>query len=510
MTIKNVAVYLRISREQGEDIDTLENHRRILTRLVKDRDYTATWYEEVISGGAELQSREEMRRLLDEIHQQDAIMVIAVDRISRDWEFSAKIAKVLLNLNMPIVTPEKIYDLSGDDMLMFKMMAVMADEELRRTKKRFAMGKHEGILKGQWVQGRPPIGYKRNEETKKLEIIEGEAITIQRIFDLAENNGLIQIVEKMVGYKSRNGKSFNKTSIHRIVHNPIYTGLLKYTTKKGDTVTCEDAHEKIISEELWNRVQENLKQRTSGDLGIRHRNRNEIHSLLSGLVYCSDCGRKMRLKKDSKQKDTIYLNPCECKGNKGVRESLLLATFQSQLTSLEVYFREQWEKALSNDLSNDMDTLVQQVSELTKQAEKLNKRLENLLEMRMDGELTKDKYLEKKEEQEKQLKEVNSKIRSLEKQISTMDSSKVAEGYEEKLKLIGLVKNNIPVTLAKGEGLEPKQLPKIVDIKTANSILKKIVDRVEYKRWEEKIVGAEANGEPMIEYDYIELQIAPK
>jgi site-specific DNA recombinase len=508
MTIKNVAVYLRISREQGEDIDTLENHRRILTRLVQDRKYKATWYEEIISGGAELESREEMKRLLKDLDQHDALVVIAVDRISRDWEFSAKIAKILLNLNLPIVTPEKIYDLSGDDMLMFKMMAVMADEELRRTKKRFAMGKHEGILKGQWIQGRPPIGYRRNEETKSLEIVEEEAKTVRRIFDLAEDNGLIQIAEKMIGFKSRNGKPFSKTSIHRIVHNPIYTGLLQYSTKRGDVVTCENAHEGIVNEEQWDRVQENLKQRTSGDLGIRHRNRNEVHSLLSGMVFCMDCGRKMRLKKDSKQKDTIYLNPCECKGNKGVRESLLLATFQSQLVSIEEYFRGRWERALSNDLSNDMDALVQQVSELDKQAKKLSKRLENLLEMRMDGELTKDKYLEKKDEQEKQLKEVNSKIKSLEKQISTMDSSKVANEYEEKLKLIGMVKKQFP--MAKGEGLEPKQLTKIDDIKTANSILKKIVDRVDYKRWEEKIVGREANGEPMIEYDYIELQIAPK
>ncbi|MGM0921102.1 MAG: recombinase family protein [Bacillota bacterium] len=485
--MKDVAVYLRISRADNENEDTLLNHRTRLEKVVKDRGYNATYYEEIVSGAKAIEERHELFRLLGDIKNYDGLLAVSLDRLSRDELYFYTILKVLEENNVPLITPDRTYDLRNkNDRMMMGMLNVFASNEYRTIVERMTLNKADGARRGEWIQGRPPIGYKRGDD-KHLEIVESERKTIERIFDLAEAGyGIINIVPKMLGYTTREGKEFNKTSIHRILHNPIYKGTLVYNPKGSEPIVVEEAHTAIISEEQWDKVQSSLKGRTSGDLAIRTRNRGNAVSILSGLVFCNKCNRKMRLKLDSKQKDIVYLNPCQCGENKGVRESVLLEYFYEQFDFVEEYFTEQWQKALNNDLSDDKDALMLQVSELTKQAEKLTKRLENLLVMRMDGEISKTVYLEKEAEQQKQLLKVNTSIRNLQKEIDSMDSEKVVGDYVEKLFLIKRVKES-------------------TDVVEVNRLLKMIIDEVRYQRYEEKVSGT---GE--IETDVIEVVIAPK
>ncbi|MCF7623544.1 MULTISPECIES: recombinase family protein [Bacillaceae] len=85
-------------------------------------------------------------------------------------------------------------------------------------------GKIEGVRRGQWVQGVPPVGYIRGDD-KKLVIVESEANLVRQIFNYAENgNGIPTIVRKLTGQKTRTGKAFTLTSINTILKNETYTG----------------------------------------------------------------------------------------------------------------------------------------------------------------------------------------------------------------------------------------------------------------------------------------------
>jgi site-specific DNA recombinase len=107
--IKNVAVYLRISRDKGENVDTLQNHRERLERLCEERGYTYTIYEEIVSGQARMEAREALNSLLDDLEKYDAVVVTAIDRLSRDLEYSIHIFKRLEKAGIPVITPERIY-----------------------------------------------------------------------------------------------------------------------------------------------------------------------------------------------------------------------------------------------------------------------------------------------------------------------------------------------------------------------------------------------------------------
>lgn len=66
MLIKTVAIYNRISRDNGESDDVLLNHRTITTRLCESKGYQYKLYEEIESGG-KFEERTELLRMLRHI-----------------------------------------------------------------------------------------------------------------------------------------------------------------------------------------------------------------------------------------------------------------------------------------------------------------------------------------------------------------------------------------------------------------------------------------------------------
>ncbi|NHC39375.1 recombinase family protein [Bacillus sp. MM2020_1] len=479
MLIKTVAIYNRISRDNNEDEDVLLNHRTITTRLCEERGYNYKLYEEVISGGKAIEERPKLMQLMTDINEglYDGLVVVELSRIERDNLYSQMVAKILEDNEVPIITTSRMYNLNDEnDRLMYDMESMISSKELKTITRRMKAGKLERAKRGEWVQGVPPIGYKRNDE-KKLEIEESEANLVKQIFNYAESGyGLTTIVNKLNGYKTRTGNPFTLTAVNTILKNQTYTGYIIYNAKdkKGNLIIEEiktkNAHEAIISKEQFNSVQQALRGRVSGDLEVRNRSRGKVISMLKDLVYCKECGLKMGLKKDSKQVDTIYLKGCKC-GVKGVNQDRLIDSFIAQLFRVESHFREQWEKALNTPHDVSEDSLLQSISELNKTAEKLKKRLEGYIEMRADGDLTREQFQNKKSKTEAELNHVLSAIDDLQEQLDSLDKDTISSQYEAKIKQIIEF-----YELYNARELEHK------DLEHMNRLLKTIIHKVHYQR----------------------------
>lgn len=92
-----------------------------------------------------------------------------------------------------------------------------------------------------------------------------------------------------------------------------------------------------------------------------------------------------------------------------------------------------------------------QIGELEKKQEKLNKRLKNAKLMRMDGEFSKTEYEEIKQEINSELTKNDKSMRELQEQIDSLDTAKLSEGYQEKSKLIGMIKQELNLPEGKGQ-----------------------------------------------------------
>ena len=183
-----------------------------------------------------------------------------------------------------------------------------------------AVKKHKGE-KGEHLATIPPYGYMKDPEDKKKWIVDEEAAEVVRlIFRLCmEGNGPVNIarilMEKKIlsinAYKQSKGliKSnkeitrpyfWDPTPIVNILENPAYIGntvnFRTYSRSIWDKKTRKNApenirvfpntHEAIISEEEFNKVQQIREN--------RHRiTKTGETNMLSGLVYCKDCGARM-------------------------------------------------------------------------------------------------------------------------------------------------------------------------------------------------------------------------
>ncbi len=86
------------------------------------------------------------------------------------------------------------------------------------------------------------------------------------------------------GGHERGGAAFSKSTLHNLLTNAIYTGHVKFEGKLYD-----GEHERIIDDETFNRVQDQLNR--NGRRGGRSV-RNKGGALLKGLVRCG-CGAAM-------------------------------------------------------------------------------------------------------------------------------------------------------------------------------------------------------------------------
>ncbi|MCM3705197.1 MULTISPECIES: recombinase family protein [Cytobacillus] len=502
--VKSVGVYLRISRESGEGRDTLLSHRTIAERYCRDKGYSYKIYEEVISGAKDIEERQSLNQLLIDIQMYEAIFVISTDRISRDNYYTQYVAKVLADNDVYILTPEKLYDLNGDDRLMFDMLGAMSSQELRLIAKRQKRGKREGAKRGEWVQGVPPLGYTRGKE-KKLEIIESEANLVRMIFNYAESGyGIQSIVTKLEGHKTKAGNQFTNTAIYTILNNKTYTGSIIYNIKdkKGkitETIVMKNAHEAIITNEQFKSVQQAIKGRMSGDMDTRNRSKGKVLSMLKDLLYCKECGLKMGFRKDSKQKDAIYLKSCKC-GNRGIVEHQLITSFISEFEFLQGFYQNEWENALKSSQSVSKDTLLQQVAELNKSQDKLNTRLSRAKDAYLDGVFSKEEYLKSKNDIEAELTKLSNAINDLQEQVESMDKDSISSEYKSKIEKIE--------QFYKLYNKEDSQQY----LEECNRILKLIINKVYYARVDEKVtITSPLEGYTEVEQgDFVDLFIESK
>ena len=97
---------------------------------------------------------------------------------------------------------------------------------------------------------------------------------------------MVEIISTLnsLGVKTAYNKTFNKSSIRRILENKKYIGTYTY-----NGVETKDAIPRIVSDELFNKVQMELVR--NGLAPSRSRAKNEY--LLTGKLYCGDCKEKM-------------------------------------------------------------------------------------------------------------------------------------------------------------------------------------------------------------------------
>lgn len=161
------------------------------------------------------------------------------------------------------------------------------------------------VEEGHYKGGSPASGYelvksgrinKRKHELYDLKIMEAEAATVCRIYDLYTGQGYgVQKIANYLnenGFPNRDGRKWSRNSIRNILHNQTYTGVLRSGSSHSDLIP----ELQIITETQFARAQEIFHQRNE-----QKANQPRVpinmrgQSLLNGNVFCGHCGARLNL-----------------------------------------------------------------------------------------------------------------------------------------------------------------------------------------------------------------------
>jgi len=350
-----VAIYLRKSRGQDED---LCKHREQLIALCKANGWSYDLYSEIGSSDS-LEEREEMVKLLNNIKKYSKVIVMALDRLSRNELHQAVITQMLRENNVEVVTPTKTYNFNVEnDILMSDFEKLIARSEFRLIKKRLVTGKIQSFKQGNWVQGFAPIPYEYNRDTKGL-IINPEKLELwESIKELALRGYSSSYIGEKLGISA--------LKVRRLLNNKTLLGYAKY---RGEYV--KGKHKPVITQEEWNTIQNYIKKRTNGTTRTKHK------YPLTGVVKCT-CGhsRTSVRRKDRDNKEII----AKCRYCKD--SSMLTSDIhRTIIKEIKIYENSLLDVMKSKDNNQQLKKLQKELNEIEKEINKNFKKLAKVKEM---------------------------------------------------------------------------------------------------------------------------------
>lgn len=435
------AMYLRLSRneEQLDIEDILTNHRNALIKLAKQYKLTYDIYQE-ISSGVNIQ-RPQLNLLLSKLDEYDYLLVMDIDRISRDNAYAEQIKSVLIAHDIKILTPQGAIDLNQEsNEMLFSFQAMMANFEYKQIKKRLGRGRLAAAEQGRWtMSNKAPLGYEK-DKNQRLVIVEDEAKIIRYIFQKTlERVSANEIAKELdlLGWRSRSGKVLTTSHISSIRRNVVYYGVVKACRRVNervvDEIFVENAHQPIISKKQWLEVQKILEENTTGNFF----NKRKATRRLQNLIYCNCCGRKRYIQIDGNGTDFIKScfykisnNKCRDRGHKYLPvEDYVINKVKEKKEDLEKTIR----KLKSLDITDEENKFLSQMDSLEKQLERYEKRQKNLTIMRADGEIRKSEFLVMSEENEEQIKQIKQQLELVDIQLKNLKNTDEEQRRLEKI-----------------------------------------------------------------------------
>ena len=187
----------------------------------------------------------------------------------------------------------------------------------------------------------------------------------------------------------------------------------------------ENAHPKIISIEVFEKVQEIRKQR-------HRRTRTGKSSMFSGLVYCEDCGAKMRYcttKYFEKRQDHFVCG--NYKSNTGsctihfirvvVLEQLVLNNLQvviSYVTAHENYFRQVMTEKMSLKSAEIIKSAKRKLAQKEKRLAELDRLFIKIYEDNVSAKLSDERFAMMSEQYEDEQAQLRKDISELQAEIA--------------------------------------------------------------------------------------------
>lgn len=466
-----VAPYIRVSTdEQAEQGISIAAQKSRLISYCKAQGWEIyDFYVDDGFSGKDLE-RPAMQRLINDARQKkfDAVLVLKLDRLSRKQKDVLFLLEDVLDpLSIGFKSATETFDTTTPfGKAALGMMAVFAQLERETIIERVKMAKKESAKQGRFPGGPAPYGYTYNYSSKNIELDELQAATVRWIYEhyLQSGHGYQYITVELEnnGVPGPTNMRWNKNCIRKILTNPIYAGLVAH---KGNMYPGK--HQLIIEREKWEEVQALIKDKGSV------RTNAPVHTgLISGIVWCGECGARMRVKnvwqnypttapkkviryyvcysQEGSARHMVRKAGCKC-GYKHADEIENKVTAELYRYSFDQnLLRQVVEESLTNN--TDKKTVLRILNQATKELSVIDKKLERWYEAFEKGALEPDELMER-------VKNLRERKIFLNNQIAQMESKlKQEETRQSNVEEVLEIFNNFPVIWAEATPQERREI----------------------------------------------------
>lgn len=478
-----VTFYARVSTDQDEQINSLENQVQYYTELIQSKPnwkFVPGYVDEGISGGS-TKKRDNFNRMIRDAKAGmfDFIITKEISRFSRSTLDSIKYTQELLDYNVGVFFQnDNINTLDTDSEFRLVIMAGVAQDEIRKLSERLKFGFRQAIKNGHVLGNDKLYGYDKNDCV--LTVNEEEAEIVRIIFDLYGNQrlGTRTISKRLMelGYTSREGNAFNTLTIRHILENPKYKGWycgnksqsVDYRTKRNvlldesEWVTYPDPSiPAIVSEELWNRANALYKKRReemkSHSSGLSFHNRYPY----STKIYCEEHGTTFHRQVIQTKKGQQEVWQCKVYRSHG---RAACSAPQIRSSDLDLILSDIF-KELVRDKEKIIDSLVTVLTNIPKEVDygKLRCQVENemddlerkknrLLDLSIAGALTVEEFKERNDAFNVQILECQGKLTAIRQEEENrtseeLDIPAIRRALDEALRFTGEIDTALVATI---------------------------------------------------------------
>ena len=478
-----VTFYARVSTDQDEQINSLENQVQYYTELIQSKPnwkFVPGYVDEGISGGS-TKKRDNFNRMIRDAKAGvfDFIITKEISRFSRSTLDSIRYTQELLDYNVGVFFQnDNINTLDTDSEFRLVIMAGVAQDEIRKLSERLKFGFRQAIKNGHVLGNDKLYGYDKKDCV--LTVNEEEAEIIRIIFDLYGNQrlGTRTISKRLMelGYTSREGNAFNTLTIRHILENPKYKGWycgnksqsVDYRTKRNilldesEWVTYPDPSiPAIVPEELWNRANALYKRRReemkSHSSGLSFHNRYPY----STKIYCEEHGTTFHRQVIQTKKGQQEVWQCKVYRSHG---RAACSAPQIRSSDLDFILSDIF-KELIRDKQKIIDSLVTVLTNIPKEVDygKLRCQVENemddlerkknrLLDLSIAGALTVEEFKERNDAFNVQILECQGKLTAIRQEEENRSSEEldipaIRQALDEALRFTGEIDTALVATI---------------------------------------------------------------
>lgn len=352
--IWKAGLYARLSKEDGHSESLSIGHQlaRLRQYVAQEEDLVeeAVYIDDGISGVHT--NRPAFQQMLSDAKagRIDCIMVKDLSRLSRNYieagqyleEWFIKRQIRFLSLELPFY--DSLQEPWGMQSILIPLQNLINDDFCRQTSLKIRSVLQTKQRQGQFTGAFAPYGYRKSaEDHHVLEVDEAAAEVVRWIFHgyVVEQRSMGQLANSLndagiaspSAYKRQAGLAFfspaasqaegkwTEETIRQILHHPVYRGAMvqgktrrkSYKVKSqmrlppDQWIWVDHTHPPLVEKTIFDQAQQRRKSQASFSQRKGH--------LLSGLVFCGQCGRRMTTK--SARGKGYFVCPNQRKGTCG-------------------------------------------------------------------------------------------------------------------------------------------------------------------------------------------------